>query len=200
MDIILVLVIAYLIGSIPSGLWIGQIFYKTDIRKFGSGNLGATNTFRVLGKKAGIVVTLMDILKGTAATLLPTLAVFSNSGVHPLIAGIVAVFGHMFPIFASFRGGKAVATSAGLVLGYHWPIFVLLIIAFLLCLKVFKMVSLASMFAAVVAFIYSLTYALISHEYLLLIIITVIVVFIFYRHRSNISRIKNGTEPKVKWL
>ncbi|MGX9134681.1 glycerol-3-phosphate 1-O-acyltransferase PlsY [Rummeliibacillus sp. JY-2-4R] len=200
MDIILVLVIAYLIGSIPSGLWIGQIFYKTDIRKFGSGNLGATNTFRVLGKKAGIVVTLMDILKGTVATLLPTLAVFSNSGVHPLIAGIVAVFGHMFPIFAGFRGGKAVATSAGLVLGYHWPVFVLLIIAFLLCLKVYKMVSLASMFAAVVAFIYSLIYAFTAHEYLLLIIITVIVVFIFYRHRSNISRIKNGTEPKVKWI
>ncbi|MBO2536602.1 glycerol-3-phosphate 1-O-acyltransferase PlsY [Rummeliibacillus suwonensis] len=200
MDIILVLVLAYLIGSIPSGLWIGQIFYKTDIRKHGSGNLGATNTFRVLGKKAGIVVTLMDILKGTVATLLPTLAVFSNSAVHPLIAGVVAVFGHMFPIFAGFRGGKAVATSAGILLGYHWPIFILLVIAFLLCLKVYKMVSLASMFAAIVAFIYALVYAILQQEYLLLIIITILVVFIFYRHRSNISRIKNGTEPKVTWL
>lgn len=200
MDSILVLVIAYLIGSIPSGLWIGQIFYKTDIRKHGSGNLGATNTFRVLGKKAGIVVTLMDILKGTVATLLPTFAIFSNSGVHPLIAGVFAVFGHMYPIFAGFRGGKAVATSAGILLGYHWPIFVLLVIAFLLCLKVYKMVSLASMFAAVVAFVYALFYAFLEKEYVLLIIITILVFFIFYRHRSNISRIKNGTEPKVTWL
>ncbi|HWI48178.1 MAG TPA: glycerol-3-phosphate 1-O-acyltransferase PlsY [Rummeliibacillus sp.] len=200
MDMIFVLVLAYLIGSIPSGLWIGQIFYKTDIRKHGSGNLGATNTFRVLGKKAGAVVTIMDILKGTVATLLPTLAVFSNSGVHPLIAGVVAVFGHMYPIFAGFRGGKAVATSAGILLGYHWPIFILLVVAFLLCLKVYKMVSLASMFAAVVAFIYALIYAILEKEYLLLIIITIIVVFIFYRHRTNISRIKHGTEPKITWL
>lgn len=200
MNSILLLVIAYLIGSIPSGLWIGQIFYKTDIRKHGSGNLGATNTFRVLGKKAGIVVTLMDILKGTVATLLPTFAVFSASGIHPLIAGVFAVFGHMYPIFAGFRGGKAVATSAGILLGYHWPIFVLLVIAFLLCLKIYKMVSLASMFAAVVAFVYALFYAIFEKEYVLLIIITILVVFIFYRHRSNISRIKNGTEPKVTWL
>lgn len=200
MDIFLVLVLAYLIGSIPSGLWIGQIFYKTDIRKHGSGNLGATNTFRVLGKKAGIVVTIMDILKGTVATLLPTFAIFSDSGVHPLIAGVVAVFGHMFPIFAGFRGGKAVATSGGMLLGYHWPIFILLVIAFLLCLKLFKMVSLASMFAAVVAFIYALIFAIIEKEYLLLIIMTILVIFIFYRHRSNITRIKNGTEPKITWL
>lgn len=200
MDIFLVLVLAYLIGSVPSGLWIGQIFYKTDIRKHGSGNLGATNTFRVLGKKAGIVVTVMDILKGTVATLLPTFAIFSDSGVHPLIAGVVAVFGHMFPIFAGFRGGKAVATSGGMLLGYHWPLFILLVIAFLLCLKLYKMVSLASMFAAVVAFIYSLIFAITEKEYLLLFIMTIIVIFIFYRHRSNIARIKNGTEPKITWL
>ncbi|UQW98914.1 glycerol-3-phosphate 1-O-acyltransferase PlsY [Rummeliibacillus sp. G93] len=200
MNSILVVVLAYLIGSIPSGLWVGKVFYKTDIRQHGSGNLGATNTFRTLGKKAGIAVTLMDILKGTLATILPILAVFQGSGIHPLVAGIIAVVGHMFPIFADFRGGKAVATSAGILLGYHWPIFILLLIAFLLCLKVYKMVSLASMFAAVVAFIYALIYGILYNEYLLLIIISIIVVFIFYRHRSNISRIKKGTEPKVTWL
>ncbi|AMW98978.1 MULTISPECIES: glycerol-3-phosphate 1-O-acyltransferase PlsY [Rummeliibacillus] len=200
MNSILVVVLAYLIGSIPSGLWVGKVFYKTDIRQHGSGNLGATNTFRTLGKKAGIAVTLMDILKGTLATILPILAVFQGSGIHPLVAGIIAVVGHMFPIFAGFRGGKAVATSAGILLGYHWPIFILLLIAFLLCLKVYKMVSLASMFAAVVAFIYALIYGILYNEYLLLIIISIIVVFIFYRHRSNISRIKKGTEPKVTWL
>ncbi len=114
----LIILCAYLIGSIPSGLWIGKIFYKTDIREHGSGNLGATNTFRILGKKAGLVVTVMDVLKGTAAVLLVTLPVFVDVTIHSLILGLVAVIGHMFPIFANFRGGKAVATSAGVLLGY----------------------------------------------------------------------------------
>ncbi|GED19081.1 MULTISPECIES: glycerol-3-phosphate 1-O-acyltransferase PlsY [Kurthia] len=200
MNTAIVIILAYLIGSIPSGLWIGQLFYKTDIRKHGSGNLGATNTFRVLGKKAGAVVTVMDILKGTLATLLPTFAILSNSHVHPLVAGVIAVVGHMFPIFAKFRGGKAVATSAGVLFGYHWPIFVILLIAFLLCLKAFKMVSLASMFAAVVAFIYGLTYAVLDQEYLLFAVVTALATFVIYRHRANIKRIKEGTEPKVTWI
>ncbi|AMA62860.1 MAG: glycerol-3-phosphate 1-O-acyltransferase PlsY [Kurthia gibsonii] len=200
MNTAIVIILAYLIGSIPSGLWIGQLFYKTDIRQHGSGNLGATNTFRVLGKKAGAVVTVMDILKGTLATLLPTFAILSNSHVHPLVAGVIAVVGHMFPIFAKFRGGKAVATSAGVLLGYHWPIFVILLIAFLLCLKAFKMVSLASMFAAVVAFIYGLTYAVLDQEYLLFAVVTALATFVIYRHRANIKRIKEGTEPKVTWI
>ena len=87
-----------------------------------------------------------------------------------------------------------------MLLGYHWPLFILLVIAFLICLKLFKMVSLASIFAAVVAFIYALIFAILEKEYLLLFIVTILAVFIFYRHRSNISRIKDGTEPKVNWL
>ncbi|MBK3495253.1 glycerol-3-phosphate 1-O-acyltransferase PlsY [Viridibacillus sp. YIM B01967] len=200
MNTILLIILTYLIGSIPSGLWIGQLFYKTDIREQGSGNLGATNTFRILGKKAGIVVTLMDILKGTAATILASLVFFADSGIHPLIAGSIAVIGHMFPVFAKFRGGKAVATSAGVVLGYHWPIFILLVVAFILCLKVSKMVSFASMFASVVAFVYAIIYMFFEQDYFLLLIITTLAAFIFYRHRANIARIKAGTEPKVKWI
>ncbi|GEK35263.1 glycerol-3-phosphate 1-O-acyltransferase PlsY [Kurthia sibirica] len=200
MNTVLVIILAYLIGSIPSGLWIGRAFYNTDIREQGSGNLGATNTFRVLGKKAGIIVTLMDILKGTLATLLPTFAILSNSNIHPLVAGAIAVVGHMYPVFAKFKGGKAVATSAGVLLGYHWPIFVILVIVFLICLKLFKMVSLASMLAGIIALIYALANAMVSHEYYLLIITAILVIFVFYRHRSNIGRIKNGTEPKITWL
>lgn len=200
MTTIIVIILAYLIGSIPSGLWIGQLFYKTDIRQQGSGNLGATNTFRILGKKAGAVVTVMDILKGTLATLLPTFALLSNSNVHPLIAGVIAVVGHMFPIFAKFKGGKAVATSAGVLLGYHWPIFILLLVAFLICLKICKMVSLSSMITAVLAFVYSIVYAIIDQEYYLLIITALLAFFVIYRHRSNIARIKNGTEPKITWI
>jgi len=98
-QIILVLILAYLLGSIPSGLIIGKVFYKTDIREHGSGNLGGTNTFRTLGVKAGLAVTLADILKGTLAASLPVL--FSID-INPLLAGVVAVVGHTYPIFAGF--------------------------------------------------------------------------------------------------
>ena len=145
MELILLLLIAYLLGSIPSALWVGKLFYKTDIRQHGSGNLGGTNTFRVLGKTAGLAVTTLDILKGTAAVLLLLLPLFENANVHPLIPGILAVVGHMYPVFAHFKGGKAVATSGGVVLAYNWPVFVLVLVTFFIVLKLTKMVSLTSM-------------------------------------------------------
>lgn len=200
MNLFLVIILAYLLGSIPSGLWIGRLFYKVDIREHGSGNLGATNTFRTIGKKAGAVTMIIDILKGTLATLLPTFAIFVHSGIHPLVAGIIAVIGHMFPIFAGFKGGKAVATSAGVLLGYHWIIFVIIIVGFLICLKLFKMVSLASMFGAIVALIYAIVNVFLTGDWLLLVIVCCLTFFVIYRHRSNIARIKDGTEPKVTWL
>ncbi|MGM9948589.1 MAG: glycerol-3-phosphate 1-O-acyltransferase PlsY [Lysinibacillus sp.] len=196
----LVILCAYLIGSIPSGLWVGKAFYKTDIRDHGSGNLGATNTFRILGKKAGSIVTVMDILKGTAAVLLPLLPYFQDTTVHPLLLGAVAVVGHMFPIFAGFKGGKAVATSAGVLLGYAWPLFVILVFAFLITLKITKMVSLTSMVASTVALIYSIIYGVVTGEWALCMLVAVLFTFIIYRHRANIERIKNGTEPKVTWI
>lgn len=196
----IIIICAYLIGSIPSGLWIGKIFYNTDIREHGSGNLGATNSFRVLGKKAGIIVTLLDILKGTAATILPLVPFFADSTIHPLILGAVSVVGHMFPIFAGFRGGKAVATSGGVILGYSWPLFIILVVGFLIALKFTKIVSLSSMIVAVIAVIYSIMYVFVIGDVALLVLILFLAAFIFYRHRANISRIKNGTEPKVKWL
>ena len=163
--------------------------------------LGGTNTFRTLGMKAGLVVTIMDILKGTAATLLGSLAIFEAVNIHPLILGIVAVIGHMFPIFAGFKGGKAVATSGGLLLGYNWPIFVILVIGFFVILKLTKMVSLTSMILAIIALLYSIVYYFtVDKDWPLIIILLVLGVFIFYRHRSNIKRIKAGTEPKVTWI
>lgn len=200
MIIAILLICAYLIGSIPSGLWIGKIFYKTDIREHGSGNLGGTNSFRVLGKKAGLVVTIMDILKGTAATLLPLLPFFADTTIHPLILGAIAVVGHMFPIFAGFRGGKAVATSGGVVLGYAWPLFVLVVVCFFIALKITKMVSLSSMIVSIVGVIYSIFYMIVTGDVALLILILLLTIFIFYRHRANLKRIKEGTEPKVKWI
>ena len=196
----IIIILAYLIGSIPSGLIIGKVFYKKDIREHGSGNLGATNTFRVLGVKAGIVVMLADILKGTLATSLST--VFANFDltmewyIHPLIIGMVAVFGHMYPIFAGFRGGKAVATSGGVILFYAPLFFLILVAVFILTLYISKYVSLSSMVAAVVALIS----AFILRDPPLITIILIIAVFIFYKHRANIKRIRDKTEPKVKWL
>ncbi|WP_456271231.1 glycerol-3-phosphate 1-O-acyltransferase PlsY [Bacillus sp. AK031] len=193
MIIALIIVIAYLLGSIPSGLIIGRAFFGKDIREHGSGNLGGTNSFRTLGVKAGMVVTIMDILKGTAAVMLPVLF---ESELHMLIAGVAAVIGHMYPVFANFRGGKAVATSGGVLLGYVPLLFVLLLLVFLLCLFLTKYVSLSSILTAVFAFIY----ALFTGDLPLIIVVGALSFFVVYRHRANIARIKSKTEPKIKWL
>lgn len=196
MDILLPLILAYLLGSIPSALWVGKLFYKTDVRTKGSGNLGATNTFRTLGAKAGIAVTILDILKGTAATMIP---LYIDTSIHPLVFGVIAVIGHMFPVFAKFKGGKAVATSGGILLGYQWPLFLLAVAVLLIALKITKMVSLSSIILAVVAVIYTVIYTFYSEDYPFLMVIIILASFIIYRHRANIARIKAGTEPKIKW-
>lgn len=196
MTTLLPILLAYLLGSIPSALWIGKIFYNTDIRTQGSGNLGATNTFRTLGKKAGIVVTLLDILKGTAATLIP---LYIATDIHPLIFGVVAVIGHIYPVFAKFKGGKAVATSGGILLGYQWPLFIMAVAVLLIALKITKMVSLSSIILAVVFIIYTTIYGVITGDYLFMIVIYILAIFIIFRHRANIARIRAGTEPKINW-
>ncbi|WP_227395428.1 glycerol-3-phosphate 1-O-acyltransferase PlsY [Jeotgalibacillus aurantiacus] len=194
MEFVVLFLAAYIIGSIPSGLWIGKAFFKKDIRNFGSGNLGATNTFRVLGKKAGAIVTVMDILKGTAATLLPL--AFDRPELM-LYAGAVSVIGHIFPIFAGFRGGKAVATSSGVLLGYEPLLFVLVVLCFLIALKISKYVSLSSMIAGLFAIVYCLIF---PKDLILFIIVAIMAGFVIIRHKDNIIRIKNGTEPKIKWM
>lgn len=198
MDIIIIFLVAYILGSIPSGLIIGKLFYNTDIREHGSGNLGGTNAFRVLGAKAGITVILMDILKGTLATSLPALYTLLigplSFDVHPLLVGLFAAIGHMYPVFAGLRGGKAVATSAGAVLFYDPLLFGLLILVFALTLFISRYVSLSSMVASLAALIYSI----IIRDLILIILVGIFVVFIIYRHRANIKRIINKEEPKVK--
>ena len=184
---------AYLIGSIPSALIIGKVFYQTDIREHGSGNLGATNTFRTLGIKAGLVVTFMDILKGTLAASLP---IIFQADIHPLFIGLFAVIGHMYPLFAGFRGGKAVATSGGILLFYAPVIFALLVVSFFISLYMTKYVSLSSMITAIVAIILTLF----TKDWPLFTIVFLLSIFIIYRHRANIKRIKNKTEPKITWL
>lgn len=201
MKIVILLSVAYLLGSIPSGVWIGKLFYGKDIRQFGSGNSGTTNTFRVLGKPAGIVVLLMDILKGTLATLLPTL--FHLDNVNPLWFGVFAILGHTFPVFAGFKGGKAVATSAGMLLAYNPLFFLYSVVIFLVCLFISSMVSLSSMIAAVLVTLSTIILPYVwptilpEHNWLLTLIAAGVTIFIFIRHRENIKRIKAGTENRV---
>ena len=185
--------IAYLFGSIPSALLVGKIGFGKDIREHGSGNLGATNAFRVLGIKAGIIVTVSDILKGTIPTLLPILM---DASVHPLIIGLFAVIGHTYPIFARFKGGKAVATSGGIILGSFPILFFIMVTTFLLTLYLTKYVSLSSILTGVVTIIVSLFY----NDIVLIVVISFLTLFVIYRHKENIKRIRNGTEPKITWM
>ena len=182
---------AYLLGSIPSGLWIGRKFFQIDIRQHGSGNLGATNSFRILGKKAGTIVLLMDLLKGSISVLL--LKQMDLHGVSPLIIALFAVIGHTYPLFANFKGGKAVATFAGVILAYQPVLFLIGLGIFILTLAISKMVSFTSMLTISIGVLLSLYF----QDIVLTIIALLADIFIIYRHRTNVQRILNGTEPKV---
>ena len=187
---------AYLLGSIPSGLWIGRKFFQIDIRQHGSGNLGATNSFRILGKKAGTIVLLMDLLKGSISVLL--LKQMDLHGISPLIIALFAVMGHTYPLFANFKGGKAVATFAGVILAYQPLLFLIGLGIFILTLAISKMVSFTSMLTISIGVLLSLYF----QDMVLTIIALLADIFIIYRHRTNIQRILNGTEAKVdifKW-
>jgi|SRR5699024_753863 len=146
-----------------------------------------------MGMKAGIIVILVDILKGTIATLLPLLL---DVDLHRLIFGLFAVLGHTYPIFARFRGGKAVATSGGIILGVNPILFIIMVLTFIISLYISKYVSLSSMVTGVV----SVAAAIFFKDILLIIVIGALTLFVFFRHKENIKRIKNKTEPKITWL
>lgn len=199
---IVLLILAYLLGSIPSGLWIGQIFFKINLREHGSGNTGTTNTFRILGKKAGMATFVIDFFKGTIATLLPL--IFHVQGVSPLVFGLLAVIGHTFPVFAGFKGGKAVATSAGVIFGFA-PLFCLyLAVVFFGTLYLGSMISLSSVTAALAAVLGVILFPIIgfilpSYDLLFVAIILALASLIIIRHKDNINRIQNKTENLVPW-
>lgn len=192
LKIILMVVIAYLLGSIPSGLWIGQHFYNKDIRQLGSGNIGTTNTYRVLGPKAGTVVLVMDILKGTLAASQPYLF---HSNINPLLIGIFASLGHTVSIFDHFHGGKAVATSTGILLAYNPPMFLLASAIFVAVLLITSMASAASIIGITSIFVI----ALVMHDYILATVAGILTAVVIYRHRSNINRIIHGQESMVSF-
>ncbi|HCZ8366064.1 TPA: glycerol-3-phosphate 1-O-acyltransferase PlsY [Staphylococcus aureus] len=202
MMIIVMLLLSYLIGAFPSGFVIGKLFFKKDIRQFGSGNTGATNSFRVLGRPAGFLVTFLDIFKGFITVFFPLwlpvhadghISTFFTNG---LIVGLFAILGHVYPVYLKFQGGKAVATSAGVVLGVNPILLLILAIIFFIVLKIFKYVSLASIVAAICCVIGSL----IIQDYILLVVSFLVSIILIIRHRSNIARIFRGEEPKIKWM
>ena len=199
---IIILILAYLFGSIPWALVIGKVFYKTDIRNHGSGNLGGSNAGRVLGKKAGVSVIALDALKALFSVVLAK--TLNMNDTICVLAGLMCCVGHCFPIFANFKGGKAVATTVGFVIAISVLIthqFVIMslipIITFFVILKLTKYVSLSSMVAIGVAALC----AFIAQDNLVISLsFTVLWVFVCYRHKANIGRLLKGNETKITWM
>lgn len=193
--------IAYLLGSIPTAVWVGKVRYGVDVREHGSKNAGATNTFRVLGKKPGIVVLSVDIIKGATAVLLPFVMYQyewgTNELIHiQLIAAIMAVFGHVFPLFAGFRGGKGVATSLGVIVGLH-PLSALVCIGvFLIVFMVSRFVSLGAMTSALL-FPFLVSFVFKTDSVWLIVFSIVLSLAVIIAHRKNINRLIHGEENKM---
>jgi len=181
---------AYLIGSIPTALWMGKYFFQVDIRNHGSKNPGATNTLRVMGKKAAIIVLLIDGGKGMLAASLPLIF---NVPVEPLYAGLIAVIGHCFPIFAGFRGGKAIATTAGVLLIADVSMFLAVYLTFFIVISLTKYVFIGSISVGIAMLIYSFFTPNIEEP----LIFTAFIILLLFLHRSNIQNFFNGSEPKI---
>lgn len=196
---ILLILLGYLYGSIPFALVIGKVFYNTDVRESGSGNLGGTNAGRVLGKKAGISVIVLDALKAVIIFYLSSYLSlkFNLNPDIKYLAGLACILGHCYPIFAEFRGGKAVSTSLGYFLCIEPLYAVVAIVVFLLVLKISKYVSLSSISTALIVLCITPFLAVSITAKLCMLVAVILLV---YRHKDNIKRIKNQTESKIQWM
>jgi len=203
---ILFLLLAYLIGAFPSAVWLGRTFYNTDVREYGSGNAGATNTFRTLGVKAGVPVLLMDVIKGWIAVNL-VYFVTDNQLMSDekffelkLVFGIAAVIGHLFPVYTGFRGGKGIATMLGFMLGIYWQAALLSALVFVIIFLISKYVSLSSIIASL-AFPFIVIVILgINNTNTSLIIFSIFVpILSLITHQKNIERLIRREENKAKF-
>ena len=202
---ILSLIIAYLIGSIPSAVWIGKTFYRLDVREFGSGNAGATNTFRVLGKRAGLIVLSMDILKGWIAVGIATLISEAPVGTSQfvdlqIVLGVAAVVGHIFPVIAGFRGGKGIATLFGVILASHPLACLLALGVFVIIFLAFRYVSLASISAALAFPVIVITVFAESVVPSMVIFSIMVAILVMITHQKNIERLLRKQESKMQIL
>ena len=203
---ILFLLLAYLIGAFPSAVWLGRTFHNTDVREYGCGNAGATNTFRPLGPKAGIPVLLMDILKGWIAVNL-VYFVMDNQLMSDekffelkLAFGIAAVIGHLFPIYTGFRGGKGIATMLGFMIGIYWQAALLSALVFILTLLISKYVSLSSIIASLAfPFIVIVILGMNNTNSSLIIFSIFVPILSLITHQKNIERLIRREENKAKF-
>ncbi len=198
---ILYLIIAYLLGSIPTSVWIGQYFYNIDVREFGSGNSGATNTFRVLGYKAGIPVLIIDVLKGWFSVRLAVLISDYAPGSAllvdlELVFAVAALMGHVFPVYVGFRGGKGVATLLGIVLALNPTAALISLAVFIIVFLTTKYVSLSSIIASF-AFPNVVIFAMDSRVPSMVIFSMFITVIVLITHQKNIERLLAKKESKI---
>ena len=201
--IIVALAIGYLLGSIPSGVWVGKAFKRIDIREHGSRSIGATNVFRVLGAKVAVAVLIADIAKGFLACYLASHIDLGDtvltSGQLAVIGGLAAILGHLFPIFARFKGGKGVATAAGMLL-FLTPLELgFALVVFVMTVAITRYVSLGSILGS----IFFSSSVLIERYYLgythgdeISGLAVLLVIFVVFAHRANIQRLLSGTENK----
>lgn len=201
MEISLYIIIAYFLGSIPTAVWIGKSKFGIDIREQGSKNAGATNTFRVLGKRAGIIVLSIDIVKGLVAVLIPFISGYSDWRSDALIniqltCGIIAVAGHIFPLFAKFKGGKGVATSLGIILGIHPQAASICILIFLAFFIISNFVSLAAI-AASLCFPILVHFVFDNNNEYLGVFSALLSFAVIIAHHKNIKRLMKGEENKM---
>lgn len=199
LTILILLVLSYLYGSIPFALVIGLVFYHTDIRQYGSGNPGGSNAGRVLGKKAGLISIILDISKCFVVVEITKLLIQAYHLPADLlyINALACIIGHCYPIFLKFKGGKAVSVFFGYLLATNPLVFAIVGIFFLTVLKISKYVSLASITCAL--FMLIVTY-LFHYSTIAMVTNVIIVCLLIYKHRSNIQRLKDKTENKIKWM
>lgn len=204
LEITVVAIVSYLLGSIPTAVWIGKSKYGVDVREHGSKNAGATNTFRVLGKKAGSVVLSIDVAKGILAVTCPLLLKLGGV-IHPngsdivnlqVVAAIVAVLGHIFPLFAGFKGGKGVATSLGVIIGLHPAAAGICLVIFLLIFIVSNYVSLGAIISAI-CFPLAVLFIFDEKSDTLQVFSVILALAVIAAHRKNISRLLKGEENKM---
>jgi glycerol-3-phosphate acyltransferase PlsY len=202
LKISLAVIVSYLLGSIPTAYIFGRMLKRIDIRKHGSGNVGATNAFRILGKGPGTIVLLIDVLKGALVTSVIANFFHLNEPYYRVILGLVAVCGHNWTIFLNFKGGKGIATSLGVLLGLTisiasiQPVVLYTLLSWILVFLLSGYVSLASIIASMVLPIMALFY---PQPFAVVALSVILCVFVVFRHRPNISRLLQHKESKVKF-
>jgi glycerol-3-phosphate acyltransferase PlsY len=202
-EYIIAIIIAYLLGSIPNAVWYGKLFYGIDVREHGSKNAGATNTLRVLGNKPGFVVLFLDLFKGFLASMLVWLLPQAEAGSNTFIIiqislGAFAVIGHVFPVFAGFRGGKGIATLLGVVIALNYWLALACLVIFVAIVWLTRYISVGSMISAILSPVIVL--ALFQWQVnAMFYFCCVVAILVLYTHRANIQRLRNGNENRFSF-